>query len=223
MLRSRLRPLNARREKRHGAALRRELPARPVDASRVGVGTGSASSTTRRWTARRRRSTSEPMLRRRSVAQRSRSRHHRRPALPRAALEDDSFDRPSRRRPCTVADQTASVGRDSPGPATEPFLFSEHVRSGIPKPRPLAARLEPIWRVVGNGCHEPPHARRDPRSRLRRHRRGDRRAAGLSGLVRPCVPPRAVALLARSHSSSGSDSSPAVARLRRAGRSPSRA
>jgi SAM-dependent methyltransferase len=70
-------------------------------------------------------------------------------------FEDDSFDTVvSMLVLCTVQDPHRAVQeiRRVLRPGGQ-FVFSEHVRSEAPQRARWQDRLEPVWKVVANGCH----------------------------------------------------------------------
>ena len=110
-------------------------------------------------------------------------------------FEDDSFDTVvSMVVLCTVEDQRRALQeiRRVLRP-TGQFLFSEHVRSEDPNRARWQDRLEPIWGVVGNGCH--PNRRtldaiRDAGFDVSDVEQGE--LPGVPALVRPYVSGRAL-------------------------------
>jgi ubiquinone/menaquinone biosynthesis C-methylase UbiE len=151
-------PLSARWERRHGSELRRELLAcargRVLE---IGVGTGLSLPHYPPVDELVATDPSEPMLRRarrRATEAGLKVTFVEAPAeqLP---FEDDSFDTVvSMLVLCTVEDPRGAMQeiRRVLRPGGQ-FLFSEHVRSEAPHRARWQDRVEPVWRVVANGCH----------------------------------------------------------------------
>jgi ubiquinone/menaquinone biosynthesis C-methylase UbiE len=150
--------LGARWERRHGAKLRREL----LEHARgrvleIGVGTGLSIPHYPEVDELVAADPSEPMLRRARLRAEQAGRDVTFVEAPAEQLpfEDDSFDTVvSIAVLCTVGDQLRALHEiQRVLRPTGQFLFSEHVRSENPKRARWQDRLEPVWGVVGNGCH----------------------------------------------------------------------
>ena len=151
-------PLAARWEKEHGAELRRQLLAHARGrVLEIGVGTGLSLPHYPPVDELVATDPSVPMLRRarHRAAEAGRDVTFVEAPAEQLPFEDDSFDTVvSMVVLCTVEDQRRALQeiRRVLRP-TGQFLFSEHVRSEDPKRARWQDRLEPIWGVVGNGCH----------------------------------------------------------------------
>jgi ubiquinone/menaquinone biosynthesis C-methylase UbiE len=151
-------PLSARWERQHGAQLRRKLLAQAKGrVLEIGVGTGLSLEHYPPVEELVVADPSEPMLRR---ARRRAAETGRNIKVIQASAEELPFDGASFDTVvsmvvlCTVSDQRrvlAEIRRVLRPTGT--FLFSEHVRSEDPRRARWQDRLEPIWRVVANGCH----------------------------------------------------------------------
>ena len=196
-------PLSARWERRHGARLRRKLLAGAKGrVLEIGVGTGRSLAHYPPVDELVVADPSEPMLRRarRRAAKTDRDITVVQASAEELPFEDDSFDTVvSIVVLCTVNDQRRALAeiRRVLRP-TGTFLFSEHVRSEDPKRGRWQDRVEPIWRVVANGCH--PNRRTLDSIREAGFDVSDVEAGELPGfpaLVRPCVTGRAPASAGR--------------------------
>ena len=191
-------PLSARWEKRHGAELRRKLLAHARGrVLEIGVGTGLSLPHYPPVDELVATDPSEPMLRRarRRAAEAGRDVTFVEAPAEQLPFEDDSFDTVvSMVVLCTVGDQQRALQeiRRVLRPAGQ-FLFSEHVRADDPRRAHWQDRVEPVWRVVANGCH--PNRRtlnaiRDAGFDVRGVKQGE--LPGVPSLVRPHVSGRAV-------------------------------
>lgn len=151
-------PLSARWERRHGAELRRKLLARARGrVLEIGVGTGLSLPHYPPVEELVATDPSEPMLRRarRRATEAGRKVTFVEAPAEQLPFEDDSFDTVvSMLVLCTVEDPQRALQeiRRVLRPDGQ-FLFSEHVRSDDPQRARWQDRLEPVWRVVANGCH----------------------------------------------------------------------